>query len=70
MEAFIGLSLIVFPLMTGAYIWGRVQEARREWYIEQEDQAAFEWAYRNNRLPTMTRIVDSETGEIIEETIL
>lgn len=48
---------------------GRVYQANAEWREEQLAQEAYLWAAANDRLPTMTRVVDLDTGEVVEEMV-
>lgn len=59
---------VLFLLVCIAYFgwfFGRLHEAEVQYEQEQLDEAAYQWAAANNRLPTVTKYVDVETGEVL-----
>lgn len=62
----LGLGAIAYC----GWFFGRCQEAAVESREEQLGADAFEWAARHDKLPPpviVTRYVDMETGEVVEE---
>ena len=58
--------LIVIGMVTYmGWLMGRQHEIEADYWQEQKDYQAYEWAIRHNRLPTETKYVDSETGEVL-----
>lgn len=66
---FIAGMMIVGFISYIAWVMGRMHQAEAEYREEQLDQEAYLWALKHDRFPTITRIVDLETGEVVDEKI-